>query len=38
MTRHSPHTFIRWQTLLTLLAVKAKANNAAMRFWQWTMT
>jgi hypothetical protein len=30
--------FIRWQTMLALLAVKAKANGTVMRFWQWKMT
>jgi hypothetical protein len=36
MTHCIPHMFIRWQTMLTLVAVKA--NRAVMRFWQWNMT
>jgi hypothetical protein len=37
MTNHSPHTFIRWQTMLAPVAVLAKANGAVrLRWWMKT--
>jgi hypothetical protein len=38
MKNHTLQSFIRWQATGMLLAVMAKANPAAVLFWQWKRT